>query len=103
MPQLRPVDLRLRSRLPRRRRLHGAGTRGARRGSVGRSAFRAAGRLGAGRAMIRVKIANQQEAVALDYAKLRDIGRVVLEGEGISEGRVSLAFVDNPTIHRLNK
>src|SRR5262245_50035962 len=53
--------------------------------------------------MIRVKIANQQEFVPLDWAKLREIGTMVLEGEGITEARVTLAFVDNPTIHRLNK
>jgi probable rRNA maturation factor len=53
--------------------------------------------------MIRVKIANQQEFVPLDWGKLREIGTAVLEGEGIKEAKVTLAFVDNPTIHRLNK
>ena len=53
--------------------------------------------------MIRVKIANQQEAVPLDFAKLREPARVVLEGEQIKEAEISLAFVDNSTIHRLNK
>jgi len=53
--------------------------------------------------MIRVKVASPQEIVPLDYAKLRETTRVVLEGEGISEARVSLAFVDNATIHNLNK
>ena len=53
--------------------------------------------------MIRVKIANQQEAVPLDFAILRDIARIVLEGEGAKEARISLAFVDNATIHKLNK
>jgi probable rRNA maturation factor len=53
--------------------------------------------------MIRVKIASPQEVVPLDYAKLRETARVVLEGEGISEAQVSLAFVDNATIHGLNK
>jgi probable rRNA maturation factor len=53
--------------------------------------------------MIRVKIANQQEFVPLDWQKLREIGTAVLEGEGVNEAKVTLAFVDNPTIHRLNK
>ena len=53
--------------------------------------------------MIRVKIANQQEATPLDFARLRETARVVLEGEGVSEAQISLAFVDNATIHRLNK
>ncbi len=53
--------------------------------------------------MIRVKIASPQEIVLLDYAKLRETARAVLEGEGVSEAQVSLAFVDNTTIHSLNK
>jgi probable rRNA maturation factor len=53
--------------------------------------------------MIRVKIANQQEFVPLDWQKLRETATAVLEGEGITEAKVTLAFVDNPTIHRLNK
>jgi len=53
--------------------------------------------------MIRVKIANPHELVALDYGKLRETASVVLEGEGVAEAKISLAFVDNSTIHRLNK
>ena len=53
--------------------------------------------------MIRVKIASPQELVSLDYARLRETARVVLEGEGVPEAKISLAFVDNSTIHRLNK
>src|SRR5260221_13081257 len=52
--------------------------------------------------MIRVKVANPHE-IGLDFAKLRETARVVLEGEGVPEAQISLAFVDNPTIHRLNK
>ncbi|MFO0808764.1 MAG: rRNA maturation RNase YbeY [Gemmataceae bacterium] len=51
----------------------------------------------------RVKIASPQEIVPLDYAALRSAARAVLEGEGIAEASLSLAFVDNATIHRLNK
>jgi probable rRNA maturation factor len=53
--------------------------------------------------MLRVKIASPQEAVPLDRARLRDVARAVLEGEGVAAASVSLAFVDDPTIHRLNK
>jgi probable rRNA maturation factor len=53
--------------------------------------------------MIRVSIASPQELVALPFAQLREVGRVVLEGEGIREAKISLAFVDNPTIHDINK
>ena len=45
--------------------------------------------------MIRVKIANQQEFVPLDWAKLREIGTAVLEGEGIKDAKVT---VDNALI-----
>jgi probable rRNA maturation factor len=34
---------------------------------------------------------------------MRDVARAVLEGEGVAEAEISLAFVDNPTIHRLNQ
>jgi len=53
--------------------------------------------------MIKVKIASPQEMVPLEYAKLRETATKVLEGEGVREAKISLAFVDNPTIHRLNK
>jgi probable rRNA maturation factor len=53
--------------------------------------------------MPRVKIASPQEIVPLDRARLREVARAVLEGEGVSAAAVSLAFVDNATIHRLNK
>jgi len=53
--------------------------------------------------MIRIKIASPQELVSLDYARLRQAATAVVEGEGIPEAKISLAFVDNPTIHRLNK
>ena len=53
--------------------------------------------------MHRVKIASPQELVPLDCPALRAVARAVLEGEGIAEASISLAFVDDPTIHRLNK
>jgi probable rRNA maturation factor len=33
---------------------------------------------------------------------MRAIARAVLEGEGVADYEISLAFVDDPTIHRLN-
>ena len=53
--------------------------------------------------MLQIKIANSQEIVPLDRNRLREIAKSVLEGEGIPAAAISLAFVDNPTIHRLNK
>jgi probable rRNA maturation factor len=51
----------------------------------------------------RVSIASPQELVPIDRGRMREIVSTVLQGEGISESEISLAFVDNPTIHQLNK
>jgi probable rRNA maturation factor len=53
--------------------------------------------------MIRVSIASPQDVVAIERARMRQTVIVVLEGEDIREAEVGLAFVDNPTIHQLNK
>jgi probable rRNA maturation factor len=53
--------------------------------------------------MIRVSIASPQELIEVDRARMRETARAVLQGEGVDDAEVSLAFVDNPTIHRLNQ
>ena len=53
--------------------------------------------------MVKIAIASPQEAVAIDRGALRNLARTVLEGEHVSDYEISLAFVDNATIHRLNK
>ena len=53
--------------------------------------------------MFKIKIASPQEVVPLDRGRLREIAKAVLEDEGVAAANVSLAFVDNATIHRLNK
>jgi probable rRNA maturation factor len=53
--------------------------------------------------MSKISIATPQELVEVDRGRLREAARAVLEGEGIADYEISLAFVDNPTIHRLNK
>ena len=53
--------------------------------------------------MGRVAIASPQEIVPIDRAAMRQLVRTVLEGEGVADAEISLAFVDNPTIHTLNK
>ncbi len=52
--------------------------------------------------MGRISIANQQETVPIDRGRIREIVRTVLEDEGVVDAEISLAFVDNETIHRLN-
>lgn len=53
--------------------------------------------------MFRIEIANRQRVRKLDRARLRDAVRRVLEGEGLTQGTISLAIVDDPTIHDVNR
>jgi probable rRNA maturation factor len=53
--------------------------------------------------MSRVSIATPQEIVPVDRGRMRQAARAVLEGEGVADWEISLAFVDNATIHNLNK
>lgn len=53
--------------------------------------------------MIGVSIASPQEIVPLEYARLKEVARTVLEGEKVKDAKISLAFVDDPTIARINK
>ena len=52
--------------------------------------------------MIRVSIANPYE-YELDFQGLKSTARTVLEGENVRDAKVTLAFVDDAHIHRLNK
>ena len=53
--------------------------------------------------MGKIAIATPQETVAVDRKRVREIVRAVLDGEGKADAEISLAFVDNQTIHTLNK
>ena len=53
--------------------------------------------------MGKIAIANPQELVEIDRKRMREVARVVLDGEGVADAEISLAFVDNATIHALNK
>src|SRR5262245_47299032 len=53
--------------------------------------------------MGKTSIASPQEAVEIDRGHFRDVVRDVLDGEEVADAEISLAFVDNATIHRLNK
>jgi probable rRNA maturation factor len=52
--------------------------------------------------MLRVSIANPYEQ-RLDFAVLKSAATAVLAGEGVREAKITLALVNNPHIHRLNK
>lgn len=53
--------------------------------------------------MSKIAIATPQEVVAVDRGRMRETARAVLAGEDVADYEISLAFVDNPTIHTLNK
>ena len=53
--------------------------------------------------MIRVAVACPQEIVPVDRGRMRQVVRSVLEKEDVADAEISLAFVDNPTIHGLNE
>lgn len=52
---------------------------------------------------MRVSIACPQESVPVDRGRMREVVRTVLQGEDVQEAEISLAFVDNATIHQLNR
>jgi probable rRNA maturation factor len=52
--------------------------------------------------MLRISVANPYE-YPLEFQRLKDAARAVFEGEGVKACKVTLAFVDSPHIHRLNK
>jgi probable rRNA maturation factor len=52
--------------------------------------------------MLRISVANPYE-YPLEFQALKDAARAVIEGEGVAACKVTLAFVDSPHIHRLNK
>jgi probable rRNA maturation factor len=53
--------------------------------------------------MGKIAIASPQELVQIGRARMREIVRTVLAGETVADAEISLAFVDNATIHALNK
>jgi probable rRNA maturation factor len=53
--------------------------------------------------VIKVELSNQQSRLDIDSAGLIKAARSVLEAEGKSQASISLAVVDDKTIHALNK
>ena len=52
--------------------------------------------------MLTIEINNDQASLAVDEERLRQAVENVLRAGGIAAAEVSLAIVDDPTIHRLN-
>lgn len=53
--------------------------------------------------MYRIDIANQQTSLTIDEPRLKKAVEAVLKGESIRSAQVSLAVVDDDTIHGLNR
>jgi probable rRNA maturation factor len=53
--------------------------------------------------MLKITISCPQELLAINRPQMRQVATAVLQGEGENNAQISLAFVDNETIHRLNK
>lgn len=53
--------------------------------------------------MLSVSVANQQEQLELDFARIKEVGKAVLAGEGIVKGKVTCAIMTDAAIHKLNK
>lgn len=53
--------------------------------------------------MIEIEIANRQSSLAVDREQLTQVARAVLQDHGPATCRVSIAVVDDPTIHQLNR
>lgn len=52
---------------------------------------------------LQVAVANEQVRLAISTDRLRATIRRVLAGEGHSRARISVAIVDDPAIHQLNR
>lgn len=53
--------------------------------------------------MYDIEISNQQAHVAIDEDFLREVAERTLAEEGVAEAEISVAIVDNATIHDLNR
>ena len=50
-----------------------------------------------------IDISNSQNSLPIDAESIRNLARRVLEGEGVYEATVSIAFVDDSAIHAINR
>ncbi len=51
--------------------------------------------------MLRITIFEHAGRGTIDATRMKSVAKAVLAGERVSRARISLAFVDNPTIHRI--
>ena len=53
--------------------------------------------------MLSIEITNEQHALQFDAARMNCAAAAVLRDAGIADGSLSIAVVDDPTIHALNQ
>ncbi|MDZ4820179.1 MAG: rRNA maturation RNase YbeY [Planctomycetota bacterium] len=53
--------------------------------------------------MFRIELTNEQSLLTVDEAQLRAAVEAILAGEGIPAATISIAVVDDATIHRINR
>ncbi len=53
--------------------------------------------------MIDVQVANLQSRLRIGRRRVKAAVRAAVEGAGVASGRISVAVVDDPTIHELNR
>lgn len=56
-----------------------------------------------GKGLIQVTVTNEQSALRVDRRRLAAAVRWALEGQGLNTAEISLAVVDDPRIHQLNR
>lgn len=53
--------------------------------------------------MFAIEITNQQDTLPVDEARIRQAVEMILKDASIREAQISVAVVDDPTIHTLNR
>jgi probable rRNA maturation factor len=53
--------------------------------------------------MQQIELADEQTAVTVDRQRIERVVRRILSDAGIKQARISIAVVDDPTIHELNR
>ena len=53
--------------------------------------------------MLKIEIANEQDSLSVDAERLRQAALAVLRDAGVEASELSIAVVDDPTIHDLNR
>ena len=53
--------------------------------------------------MIQVEVTNEQQTTPVDDGRLQAVVEMILDDAGYTDAEISIALVDDPTIHELNR